>query len=93
MNENQQKKGRRLYRKMSKVSKASHLFGGDGSTWGDVVETIESFKQENIPDFNEHSVFLLGDKYLADDESYLLMGVFSSAENLLLDAFRQSLTG
>jgi hypothetical protein len=91
MNENQQKKGRRLYGKTSKASKASHLSGGDGSTWGGVVETIESFKRENIPDFNKHSVFLLGDKYLADDESYLLIGAFSS-ENLLLNAFRQSLT-
>lgn len=93
MNENQQKQGRRLYGKMSKASKGSHLTnGGDGSTWGDAVETIESFKRENIPDFDEHSVFLLGDKYLADDRSYLLIGAFST-ENLLLNAFRQSRTG
>ena len=72
---------------MNRALKARHLPDeANGSTWGDVVKTIESFRRCNTPNFNDHSVLLLGE-FQADSTACRLFAVFSM-EHLFLNAYR-----
>lgn len=79
-----------MFSKIRREVKTIHLqaIGGDGSSWGDVAATLESLRKTNIRDFNEHSVYLLQDKYKADSSTWKLFSAFST-NNLLLNAYRQ----
>ena len=74
--------------------------GGDGSYYGDVVDSLlRKYKRENIDAFTRDSVYLLGDDVCVDaivdgegNESVRFYCVLST-ENLLLNGPRQMSTG
>ena len=74
--------------------------GGDGSYYGDVVDSLlNKYKRENIAEFNRDSVYLLGNDVCVDaitnkdgTESVRFYCVLST-ENLLLNGPRQMASG
>jgi hypothetical protein len=67
--------------------------GGFAKTWGGLMLSISNYHKENIENFNEHSVYLLG---LDSDPNAGPKGSFVailSTENFLLNAYRQLFWG
>jgi hypothetical protein len=69
------------------------------SSLGALLGIFDSRRKVNIAEFNEHSSFLLGDRFIVHgdpekvvDPDFLVVAVFST-EELLLNARRQELTG
>jgi hypothetical protein len=80
---------RRIKRKLSRL-RSNGLSEGQPRNWGGIQVVCDSFKKENIAEFNEHSVYLLGLR--CDAASETLVAVLST-ENLLLNAYRQQFWG
>jgi hypothetical protein len=82
--------------KMQKQIRRKHarlrekLIYGKKQTWGAVVNKCESYSKERIPEFNEHSPYLI--KFECQPETKFMVAVFST-ENLLLNAYRQRFWG
>ena len=92
--------GRRCGRLRKQNFTKSLTNGGDGSTYGDVVNhLLNKYKRENIQNFNRDSPFLLGHDVIVneviDDKGKKQMRFYCvlSTENLLLNAPRQVQTG
>ena len=91
---------RRIGRRRIAHATSSLTNGGDGSHYGDVVDSLlNKYKRENISKFNWDSVYLLGDNVCVDgvtdkegNESIRFYCVLST-ENLLLNGPRQKSTG
>lgn len=74
--------------------------GGNGSYYGDVVDSLlNKYKRENIDQFNRDSVYLLGDDVCVDTvadkdgKECIRFNCVLSTENLLLNGPRQKSTG
>ena len=91
---------RRIGRRRIAHSTKGLTNGGDGSYYGDVVDSLlTKYKRENIEGFHRDSVYLLGDDVCVDavtdkegNESMQFYCVLST-ENLLLNGPRQLATG
>ena len=65
--------------------------GGQGYNWGrGIAAILESYKKENIFNFTQHSMYLLGIDCRPDDDSFVAV---LTSENLLLNAYRQQFWG
>jgi hypothetical protein len=71
-------------------SKATGLAHGQAESWGGIRAVAERYQKRLIPNFTEHSTYLIGIR--CDSGTALLIAVLST-ENLLLNAYRQSFWG
>ena len=71
-------------------NKSVGLINGQGNNWGGIAAVLESYKKENIFNFTQHSMYLLGIDCRPEDNS--LVAVLTT-ENLLLNAYRQQFWG
>ena len=71
-------------------NKSVGLINGQGNNWGGIAAVLESYKKENIFNFTQHSMYLLGIDCRPEDDS--LVAVLTT-ENLLLNAYRQQFWG
>ena len=65
----------------------SHLSHGQDTTVGGLHNTFNLYKQENITNFCEHSVYLVGNDIFSKHNDNRIPAVLST-ENLLLNAYR-----
>ena len=96
--EQQKSIARKVHRLRLEFSTKDLQNGGDGSHYGDVVETIlRKYARKNIDNFNKDSVYLLKDEVhlhvSEDDEQSVRFYCVLSTENLLLNAPRQQSSG
>ena len=78
---------KRRWTRISTNLKHTHLKEkGDAIRYAGMIQTFELYKKKNIKNFNRHTVYLIGDKYIADNKdknNQVLVGVLSSEEALL----------
>ena len=72
----------------------SHLNESVSGTYGALAETSNQMKREFVgaADFNDHTVYLLGNRYFVDSDNKRFYAVLST-DNLLLNAYRQTCMG
>ena len=60
------------------------------NNWGGIAAVLELYKKENIFNFTQHSMYLLGIDCRPEDDS---LAAVLTTENLLLNAYRQQFWG
>jgi hypothetical protein len=90
------RKRRRCGIMRKKCKRVKHNIFGTGSTWGDLSSQMERLKKSKIiadgRQFDENTPFLCGGTWLAEPLTETCIAVIST-ENLLFNAYRQTVTG
>jgi len=83
---------RQAGRIIKNAKKTQHEVTGDPGEWATFLSAVISLMKGNINSFDDHTMYLLNDTYMVDQENEIFAAAFST-KNLLLNAKRHMTAG